>query len=219
MRRAGWLLIVGVVVLIVAIVLIVKGVNSNEHRIDQTPTKADVYKALVEIRKSQRQACGVVNKRFNALANLVAQQRPNPVTTAYYRDHPEELVRARDYFDRTVAILRPRNCAKEYPPPDPAQFGLPRTNPPSRSQGPGPSKPSDRRTTPRNPPRPRKQASIRPPDFVQHHPIQRPARPVSPPAASQPQIGPTPTVPAPDPSKPLPGPLPHICLPIIGACT
>lgn len=110
--------ILGMACLAGLIWVLVFSVGENREKIEDAPDKADVqavYRAFVEAQQARRRACDVVNRRFNALADLLAAQRPSANTTAYYRDHPEELAQSQAYFDQTIHVLRPQNCNKAFP--------------------------------------------------------------------------------------------------------
>jgi len=190
-----------------------KQIDVNKERIKKVPTKAQLFRALVEIRKVQRRACRVVNGRFEALANLIAEQRPSPTTTAYYKDHPEELAKAQSYFDRTLKVLHPRNCLRDYPPPklsDVSSVPPGSSRPKHRGSGPagsGAASPAPSRRQPQahiNPPTSGGGGGRRP---VRKPPASAPASPSAP--TAPPPTSTTPTQPSPNLPQ-APGPPPTV---------
>lgn len=212
--------------------------NKTQEKVSNLPTRVELYNQAVKAAQSRRQICRGVNKRFIVLQHVVAQQRPDPSTTAYYRDHPDEFQRAKEDFNKTIKALGPINCERTYPAPKFKDFDipppktkvharqpkyeLPTATTPNNSYAPPRPKTPTAQPYPRGPTArvriPRRPPIPRPPTT----PVPRPPAP-SPPVSSAPlppQPSPPLTTTPPVPPPPRPPILPPVCQlnPILPVC-
>jgi hypothetical protein len=100
---------------------LVIGQDQNKQAIEDRPTTEQLLGLLRDRAQKDRERCRVVNRKFDALADQIATQRPTTQPgqpgASYYAAHPDELKSAQDDFDKTLAVLRPSSCLKQYPPP------------------------------------------------------------------------------------------------------
>lgn len=105
----------GGLAVLIAIVLIVVGVNTNEGEIAKRPTKDQLLAALILERESDRHTCRLLNRRFRPFYRDALENPPEKL--AYFREHPAEQEKLRQRYEETLAAMRPVNCLRENPVP------------------------------------------------------------------------------------------------------